>query len=314
MEQTRISEKCFGCERFGKLKKVMLHRPGSELRLINKDNYKRWLFDRVPDEAGYAREHDRYRELLEQCGVEVLRLSDYVGQTAPMIDSMPNLTFLHDVAVVSSKGAILSHMAWQARAKEHEVVREALESLGVPILVDFDREKKAFEGCLLLSDQTVLVAETERHSRAAVCKFIRKMLRHFEEVIHVDVPKQRRYMHPDTIFSRVSENLALAYLPVFEETLLFTRGGIERLDFVDFMAKRGVELLPICDAEQRRLGCTFVSLEPGVMLHYDTALNKQTLSRLRRKGVEVILFHPEAMTAGGGSLRCHTLRLYRDCK
>jgi len=55
-----------------------------------------------------------------------------------------------------------------------------------------------------------------------------------------------------------------------------------------------------------------VPLEPGVILHYDTALSGRTRQRLSRRGVELILFHPDAMLAGGGSLRCLTLRLHRE--
>jgi arginine deiminase len=63
--------------------------------------------------------------------------------------------------------------------------------------------------------------------------------------------------------------------------------------------------------EQRRLACTFVALEPGVILHYDDALDGSTRRKLERKGVELVPFAAEAMHAGGGSLRCITLRLCR---
>ncbi len=306
------SRACYGCEEFGRLTRAMLHRPGPALKLINEDNYREWLFDRVPDVERFAEEHDRYRELLTSLGVEVLELADYVNGSRPLIDRMPNLIYLHDVAVVSSRGAILSRMAWEARRDEQIVVKEALGNLGVPIMVQFDRPDEAFEGCLLLSPETVLVAETERHSRAATAKFAEAALQFFDEVIYVDVPKARRYMHPDTIYNRVSHKLALAYLPAFKTTYSITRFGIEQVDFEEHMRHKGVEIINVSDSEQRRLACTFVPLEPGVMLHYDTALDAETQRALSQKGVELVLFHPDAMTAGGGSLRCITLRLRRQ--
>jgi len=36
-----------------------------------------------------------------------------------------------------------------------------------------------------------------------------------------------------------------------------------------------------------------------------------TKNKLSCKGVEIIQFHPEALLAGGGSLRCLTLRIWR---
>ena len=60
------------------------------------------------------------------------------------------------------------------------------------------------------------------------------------------------------------------------------------------------------------LGVCLVALEPGLILHYDNALDRETQLVLARKGVELVFFHPECVTAGGGSLRCMTLRLHRD--
>lgn len=118
-------------------------------------------------------------------------------------------------------------------------------------------------------------------------------------------------MHPDTIFNRIRPDLALTYLPAFSETYLFRPGKVRKINFADYMRKEGVVLINISDAEQKRLGCSFVPLESGVILHYDMALEAETRKLLSKKGVEFIMFHPDALTAGGGSLRCITLRLRR---
>ena len=83
------------------------------------------------------------------------------------------------------------------------------------------------------------------------------------------------------------------------------------IDLPSFLAKRGIEMIAVSDKEQQNLACSFVPLQSGVMLHYDTALEKETIDKLKAKGVEILFFHPDAMRAGGGSLRCHTLRLCR---
>jgi len=302
----------YGCEELGRLTRVMMHRPGEELEIINQRNYRQWLFDQVPDVDRFIEEHDRYRYMLAAHGVEVLELSDYLNDHHGWTSSMPNLTYLHDAAVICSQGAILSSMAWYGRKNEQVVVKEALTNLGIPIFIEFDHPEDSFEGCLLLSPDTVLVAETERHSRRSIRKFVRKALTAFREVIYVDVPKARRYMHPDTIFNRITPALAIAYLPAFKESYLITGRGVEKIDFVEHMRGKGVELVSVSGPEQLRLACTFVPLEPGVIFHYDTALDRETQITLARKGVEIIFFHPEAMTAGGGSLRCITLRLRRN--
>ncbi len=224
---------------------------------------------------------------------------------------MPNLTFLHDTAVISRKGAILSKMRPPAREKEEIVVKEALGNLGIPILSEFNGERGFFEGCLLLSKETIFVADTERHTYPFIREFISNILGEFDEVIYASIPKARRYMHPDTVFNRIREDLALAYLPAFENTCLFTEQCAEKMDFKEFMREKGMEIIPVTDSEQSRLACSFVPLESGTIFHYDIALDQKTRKTLSNEGVEIIPFHPEALRAGGGSLRCHTLRLCR---
>lgn len=301
----------YGCDELGRLKSALVHTPGRELTLINESNYKQWLFDKVPDISGYVEEHRSYQELLESNGVRVYELGEYVEENVDLMQKLPNLTFLHDIAVISGKGAILSKMRPPARENEEVVVREALNNLGVPILKEFNGGEGFFEGCLLLSKETIFVADTERHSCHFIQEFISDILKDFNQVVYTRIPKARRYMHPDTVFNRIREDLALAYLPAFKETCLFTEHCVEKIDLKEFLQEHGMEIMPVSDSEQNRLACSFVPLKSGTIVHYDTALDPETWKKLTREGIEIIPFHPEAMHAGGGSLRCHTLRLCR---
>jgi arginine deiminase len=301
----------YGCDELGRLKSVLVHTPGEELKLINELNYKLWLYDKVPDISGYIQEHRTYQALLESNGVKVYELTDHVEENKDLMQKMPNITFLHDTAVISRKGALLSKMRPPAREKEEVVVKEALNNLGIPILNEFNGEKGFFEGCLLISKETVFVADTERHTYPFIQEFISSALKEFEEVIYARIPKARRYMHPDTVLNRIREDLALAYLPAFEETCIFTKDSREKTDFKQLMKERGMEIISVSNSEQSRLACSFVPLESGTIFHYDTALDYKTRKSLSSEGVEIIPFHPEALLAGGGSLRCHTLRLCR---
>ncbi len=301
----------FGCEHLGRLTRVMVHKPGDELKIINAANHRDWLFDSVPDLPGFQDEHERYCELLRPQGVEVLELADHIANPVEKLARSPNIMYMHDIAVISDQGAILSSMAWEGRRNEHLVVREALQNVGIPIFWEFDDPADAFEGCLLPWPRAVLVAETERHSAQSVRKFLESVRQDFEEVIYLDVPKARRYMHPDTIYNRITERLALVHLPAIQAAYLYRKDVVAPIDFAEFMQARGVELVNVSDAEQRRLACSFVPLESGVIFHYDDALDPATRRVLSHKGVEFIFFHPQAMHAGGGSLRCITLRLHR---
>lgn len=290
---------------------MLLHRPQHAIFKVTERNKKFFLFDRVPDCDRYLEEHRHYQVLLEKNGVTVYLLSDLVANNKALVDRLPNLAYLHDIAVVSSHGAVISKMASQGRSHEELPVVEALSNLGIPALYEPDEGDK-LEGCLLLDEDTVFVANTERHSIVSIRKFVDFILRFFRSVVYTDIPKERRFMHPDMVLGRVTKNLMVWYPPAFLETYHMTNAKIEQIDFQAWMKSRNVELVPLSDAEQRRWGTSFVPLEPGVIVNYDISLTSETVRTLEREGVRFIHFHPDALLAGGGSLRCLTLRLLRE--
>ena len=300
----------YGVEKFGRLKTAMLHRPAQSVRAMNPIMMSYYLFDAIPDADRYLDEHDQYRKLLQSQGVTVLELSDYVQGNRTLMDTLASLPYLNDSSVISRHGAILSQMGG-GRKGEEVVVKEALASLGIPLAYQFSPNDH-FEGFLILPGGILFIACTERHHRTSVEKFLPTAVSLFPEVIYVECPKARRFMHADMIYGQVSENMALAFLPAFLEVYTITASGSRAIDFTKHMSEKDIEIIPISDQEQKNWGCSFVALEPNLLLHYDIALSAQTHKILHAKGVECIEFHPNALLAGGGSLRCLTLQLYRE--
>ncbi len=64
----------------GKLKTVILHRPGEELEGLTPDYMERMLFDDVPYLKVAQEEHDAFAQVLRDNGVEVLYLVDLVAE------------------------------------------------------------------------------------------------------------------------------------------------------------------------------------------------------------------------------------------
>lgn len=305
------SNKRYGIEKFGRLKRALLHRPTEAIKIVNEDNRELFLFDALPNVDKYLEEHQRYEALLRSLGVEVMLVSDLVTKNMDLMNRLPNLAYLHDIAVVSSHGAIISCMSSMGRRHEEIVVREALTNAGVPMLYEAP-EGDAFEGCLLLSPSTVFVADTERHGRRAIERFIGSILNHFSEVIYAQIPQERRYMHPDMVLNRMSEHLCVYYPPAFQKTFLIDRSMRREVDIKRCMNERGFEMVPLSDREQQRWGTSFVPLEPGTIINYDISLEEKTKALLEREGIRFIHFHPDALLAGGGSLRCITMRVLRE--
>ena len=71
----------------GKLKKVMLHRPGQELENLMPDHLERLLFDDIPFLADAQSEHDAFAQALRDEGIEVLYLEQLAAEslTSPEI-------------------------------------------------------------------------------------------------------------------------------------------------------------------------------------------------------------------------------------
>ncbi len=72
----------------GKLKKVLIHRPGGELEHLTPDYLSTLLFDDIPYLKRAQLEHDSFAQTLRACGVEVVYLCDLVAQA---LDTDPNI-------------------------------------------------------------------------------------------------------------------------------------------------------------------------------------------------------------------------------
>ena len=70
----------------GKLKKVLLHRIGSEVDGLVPDNFARLLFDDIPYLKVAQQEHDRFAEILKENGVEVVYYIDEVAKALEKAD------------------------------------------------------------------------------------------------------------------------------------------------------------------------------------------------------------------------------------
>ena len=64
----------------GKLKTVLLHRPGKEIENLTPDLMDRLLFDDIPYLEVARQEHDAFAKILSDNGVEVLFLEDLAAE------------------------------------------------------------------------------------------------------------------------------------------------------------------------------------------------------------------------------------------
>ncbi|MFA9424629.1 MAG: arginine deiminase, partial [Sedimentibacter sp.] len=78
----------------GKLKKVMLHRPGKELENLMPEYLERLLFDDIPYLEIAQQEHDAFANIFKEQGIEVVYLEDLV--TESILNNEIKLQFINE--------------------------------------------------------------------------------------------------------------------------------------------------------------------------------------------------------------------------
>lgn len=273
----------------GRLRSVLLHRPGAELGVVADPRAALWL-ERLDPERARA-QHDDLASLYRRHGVEV-RLID----EAPPI--YPNLYFLRDTFAMTPEGAILARPAALARAGEERVVAQALARLGVPITLSV-HGMGTFEGAdlLLVNDGLALIAEGLRTNAQGV-RQVAALLRSSGVAEVVRVPL-RGCLHLDCAISIIDRHLALVdrrFVPP-EALQALRRHGLRAL------------VVPDDEADQQ-MALNLVALAPGVVVI--PAGNPATVALLSRAGVTCLEVDVSELMKGGGAIHCMTGVLVRD--
>lgn len=240
---------------------------------------------------------------------------------------VPNYFFMRDPQVVMGDGVVVCGMATQARRREallskyvfqfHKLFRD--ES---PIRADFmagpEPEQPIRRGAPTLEGGDVLVARrdlllvgiTERTSRAGVHYLARALKANDTEIrsiIAVELPRQRSFMHLDTVFTFISRDECLIYPPVMlpggdeaatVTTIDLTQRSLkytEEKSLIHALRRHKVRVEPIfCGGrkavdqqrEQWTDGANAFALAPGIILLYER--NVRTAEELAKHGYHIV--------------------------
>ncbi len=110
----------------GRLRAVLLRRPGAELDAVTDFEAMQMRSDLMPDVV--RAQHDALADAYRAHGVAV-------HQVAQGRIDKPNAMFVRDLMLMTPEGAIVTRPASTVRAGEERLVAEALARLGVPILM-----------------------------------------------------------------------------------------------------------------------------------------------------------------------------------
>lgn len=275
------------------LRRVLVRRPSPA---TSADDWRRFNYPGPTDDTLALAEHEAFRDILRDQGVEVL---DFGGRDDGELDAI----FTYDPSFTTDEGIILCHPGKEARQPEVELAHRAYRELDIPILGEIEAPGTLEGGDLCWLDANTLAAGECYRTNAEGIRQLSIYVRSLGvDVITVSLP----YWHgPDeclhllSLISPVNHKQAVVYLPLLATS------------FVQILHALGWELIPIPDEEFATQGCNVLTLAPGkVLMLKDNPVTKQ---RLEAAGCEVLTYTGDEIShkrAGGPT--CLTRPILRD--
>lgn len=288
-------------DEIGPLRRVLVRRPGDELKVIREDAWDErmgalvdpdggwyWTDRHAPDLELVAQQHEGLIAALRAEGVEV-------DVAEPLGGRFVKSVYMRDPSITVPGGAIVGRMGVRMRRGEEPHITKTLAGLGMPILgtitgtgtLEGGSFTKIRPGLAALGTSIRCNHEGERQLRALL------------ELIGVElirVPVAGYSIHIDLHFAMVDVDRALidpAGLPY---------------DFLVTLRELGIETIEA--ARDEEWGLNLLCLRPGRVLMAEGSPRSADL--LDRAGVEVVTIPYDEIHKNGGGVHCSTIELIRD--
>ncbi|MBU9711992.1 dimethylarginine dimethylaminohydrolase family protein [Evansella tamaricis] len=277
----------------GKLRSVIMRRPGKEIEMITEENYRDFRWEAPMSVEKAREEQDKLIEIYEKHGVKVHLVEN-------MREDRPNALFMRDLVFMTPEGAIVCRPGISARRGEERYAAEALGRLGVPIIKTINGDGYFDGACAMWVDrETVLIGTGARANEAGAAQ-VEAELRNMgvTNIIRFQIPYG--HAHLDGLINFADKKTAL----LFPWQVPY--------DVVKPLLEREIRIVEATNLEEakHRLCTNFVALEPGKVV--TVTGSPETKGKLEGAGIEVIEVELDEILKGWGGIHCMTAFLKRD--
>ncbi|MBK7232831.1 MAG: arginine deiminase [Saprospiraceae bacterium] len=239
-------------------------------------------------------------------------------------DPIPNFIFTRDIGLTIKDHIVITKAAKSVRHRENLLTRFFLYAH--PMFSHLSKEGKlinlnlvnefppsrygepiSIEGgdLMLINDDYLLIGSSERTTEHAlmVLKSVLFEKGLIKNVVEVDVPKERSFMHIDTLFTQINHRHFVGYKPIVKDglgsyvTVHRMNGEIVEypsvLDFMHIELSKNIQFIwsgngmsPYQEREQWTDGCNLLTIRPGLAITYDR--NPMTEKAFKDFGYQVI--------------------------
>jgi arginine deiminase len=277
----------------GRLRSVLMHRPGIEIENITETNFTDYRFKAPinPDRARH--QQDQLASLYKTHGVDV----HYISHQR---QDRPNAMFMRDLMFMTPEGAIVCRPAIAARRGEEKAVAAKLAELGVPIIKTINGDGY-FEGAsaMWIDRETVIIGTGSRTNKSGARQVITELKNiGVNNIIETQIPYGS--IHLDG-FMNMADKKKMVIFP-WHVTYECARQ----------LQEAGVELIELDHIKELKEGMSmnFVALEPGKVVMPSGA--PETKKLLEENNIEVLETDVDEIINGWGAIHCMTAFLKRD--